>query len=464
MRRSFPAVVLCGGLAVVAAGPGCGKRGDPLPPVDRTPQPVTDLSLAQRGDQVEVHFAAPRATVEGDRLPVLEVELWRADTDGVDVQEYKRLKVAPGERLVETEPLPPPGTTLRYAARARVGRDLSPYTRVLALKVQEPPAIPQDFEAELRADGVILSWTPPPLPEWLTKPEPAEAEGPKPEPAEAEGPKPEPAEKEVPKPEPAETKVPKPEPAETEVPQEGEALAPSSRPPATATRSPADDVATSPPTVDEVGLATTPAGAASVSSGEKEPPAEKGQDGERPAPGEGPQKPAAAVKPTPEPFRGGVNVYRRSGFAGYSRPLNPTPISIDEYLDADPPMNAEACYVLRTIVSTDPVVESAASQELCVQVRDIVAPAAPVGVAVRILDDRLEITWSASGEADLVSYRVYRRERDAPAEPIADVPAGTTVLYDARPTEPGALVYTVTAIDKAGNESPPSAPAPVRLP
>ncbi len=422
MRRRFSAVALCGWLAVGLASPGCGKRGDPLPPIDRTPQPVTDLSLAQRGDQVEVHFAAPRATVEGDRLPVLEVELWRADTDGVDVAQYKRLKVAPGERLVETEPRPAPGTTLRYAARARVGRDLSPYTRVVALKVQEPPAIPQDFEAELRADGVILSWTPPPLPEWLTAPEPAEAEG----------------------------------------PEEGEAVAPV--PPTPPTPSPAAEPTTPAATPDQAGLATAPISPASVASEGGEPPAEKGPEGEEPALEAGPKKPAAAAKPTPEPFRGGVNVYRRSGFAGYSQPLNPTPIAIDKYLDADPPMNAETCYVLRTIVSTDPTVESAASKELCLQVRDIVAPAAPIGVAVRIAEDRLEITWSASGEADLALYRVYCSEGEGPAVPVADVPGGTTVLYESLPAESGALVYTVTAIDTAGNESPPSAPAPVRLP
>jgi hypothetical protein len=432
MRRPLPAVVLCGGLAVATASPGCGKRGDPLPPIDRTPQPVTDLSLAQRGDQVDVHFAAPRATVEGDRLPVLEIELWRADTDGVDVEEYKRLKVAPGERLVETEKLPPPGTTLRYAARARVGRDLSPYTRVVALKVQEPPAIPQDFEAELRADGVILSWAPPPLPEWLTAPQPPAAEGAEREPT-------------------------------AEVPAEG-AAGPTSPAPAAPTLLPAEEPGTPAATVNQAGPATTPTTPASVASEEEEPPAEKGPEGEGPALDKGPKSPAAAAKPTPEPFRGGVNVYRRSGFTGYSQSLNPTPISVDKYLDPDPPMNAETCYVLRTIVSTDPIVESADSKELCLQVRDIVAPEAPVGVAARVLDDRLEITWSVSGEADLASYRVYRSEGEGPAVPVAEVPGGTTVLYEDLPAEPGTFAYTVTAIDTAGNESPPSAPAPVRFP
>jgi hypothetical protein len=389
---------------------GCGKRGDPLPPFDNTPQPVADLKLAQRGDAVEIRFAAPRTTVEGERLPVLEIELWRADTDGVDVAEHKRLRVAPGERLVETEPLPPPGTTLRFAARARLRRDLSPFTKVVALTAQEPPAIPHDFEAALRPNGVILSWTPPPLPEWLTAPEPPEAAAP-------------------------------------------ESTASSAARPQTETsdaRSPVE-----PPAPSEVSSAPADA--------RPEQPVVAPAKGEEKA-GEVEKGPAIAPKPTPEPFRGGVNVYRRSGLAGYGEPLHPTPISSDEYLDATAPLNAEACYVLRTIVSTDPIVESAPSSELCLEVRDIVAPAPPVGVAVALLDDRLEISWSASGEADLASYRVYRAERGGPAAPVSDLPSGTTVLYESLPAAGEVLIYTVTAIDQAGNESPPSLPAQARLP
>ena len=36
----------------------CGKRGDPLPPLPVTPQAVTNLKLAQRGDRLEIAYVA----------------------------------------------------------------------------------------------------------------------------------------------------------------------------------------------------------------------------------------------------------------------------------------------------------------------------------------------------------------------------------------------------------------------
>jgi len=50
----------------------CGKRGDPRPPLPRTPQAVGEFKVAQRGDRIELGLVAPRTTTGGERLPVLE--------------------------------------------------------------------------------------------------------------------------------------------------------------------------------------------------------------------------------------------------------------------------------------------------------------------------------------------------------------------------------------------------------
>src|SRR5207342_3440965 len=60
----------------------CGKRGDPLAPLPRTPQPVSGLAVAQRGQNLEVTYVAPRATTGGVALEGLEVEVLRAETEG----------------------------------------------------------------------------------------------------------------------------------------------------------------------------------------------------------------------------------------------------------------------------------------------------------------------------------------------------------------------------------------------
>ena len=38
------------------------------------------------------------------------------------------------------------------------------------------------------------------------------------------------------------------------------------------------------------------------------------------------------------------------------------------------------CYVARLVAATDPVIESESSNEVCLEVRDVEAPAAPTGV------------------------------------------------------------------------------------
>ena len=85
---------------------------------------MAGLAVAQRGRQLEVTYVAPRATVGGVPLQALEVELLRADSEG-DFEQVARAqsrKAAPGEAVRETFPLPAPGTQVRLAARARVGR------------------------------------------------------------------------------------------------------------------------------------------------------------------------------------------------------------------------------------------------------------------------------------------------------------------------------------------------------
>ena len=79
--RALP-LRLAAPVAVVLAVGGCGKRGDPLPPLRRVPQPVTGLRIAQRGDKLEIAYTAPRNTTDGARLPVLEIDVMRMDGEG----------------------------------------------------------------------------------------------------------------------------------------------------------------------------------------------------------------------------------------------------------------------------------------------------------------------------------------------------------------------------------------------
>ena len=155
---------------LLAALPGCGKRGDPLPPLDRTPQPVRELAVAQRGGDLEIRYVTPRTTAGGVRLDLHEVEVLTARGDAEFAKALiESRKVAPGETVVVTQPLPPPGTRLRIAARAVSGRNRSALTPLVTLLVQPAPAPPTDLKARLTPDAVVLTWagtvpSPPPPP------------------------------------------------------------------------------------------------------------------------------------------------------------------------------------------------------------------------------------------------------------------------------------------------------------
>ena len=110
------------------------------------------------------------------------------------------------------------------------------------------------------------------------------------------------------------------------------------------------------------------------------------------------------------------------------------------------------------------MVESAASDEVCVDIKDVAPPAPPAGVATLAGDDAVEVSWSPSAESDLAGYRVYRAPEGAAPARVAELPNGQTTWRDASPGRGGLHLYTVTAYDQAGNESPPSKPAEGHLP
>lgn len=311
LRRLLPA------LLVLSAVPGCGKRGDPLPPLRRTPQPVSALRLAQRGALIEISYQAPRAWSDGSRLPVLEVELIHAGREGelAAVGTASVRSVAPGEPIVETLPAPPAGTVLRVAARARVNKLLSPLATLPPFTVQAAPARPEGLAVAPAANGLALTWTPP-----------------------ADGP-----------------------------------------------------------------------GAGSL-------------------------------------------VYRRDKLSRFGRPLTPQPLAQVGFEDTAVSQGQEWCYVVRRVASTDPTVESAASNEACAVFRDVVAPAAPGGVAALPEEAGLLLSWSPSSEVDLAHYRVYRLAGGG-RQLVQELPPGETSLRVGDTSRR----YVVTAVDAAGNESEPSA-------
>jgi len=165
-------------VALLLLLPACGKRGDPLPPLRKTPGPITGFRLAQRGATLEIRYTAPRASIDGVRLGELTIEAVRLDGEG-DVNKAGRVtkrRASPGEEVVVQEPLPPPGTAVRVALRAIAGGDVTARTPVAGLTVLPPFDAPNELTATLLPDGVALAWK-------GAKPTPAPTPAPSPSPA-----------------------------------------------------------------------------------------------------------------------------------------------------------------------------------------------------------------------------------------------------------------------------------------
>src|SRR5574341_913498 len=185
-----------------------------------------------------------------------------------------------------------------------------------------------------------------------------------------------------------------------------------------------------------------------------------------------PGKPAGAPDParegaravTVEVRKAGFHVYRRVGTESYRLPLAQQPLEEPSVTDTQAPQAASACYVVRAAASIDPLVESAASNEACLEVRDIQPPATPTGTAVLPREHGLEVLWTPSLEEDLAGYRVYRETPSEPRSRVVELPAARSAWLDAT-ARPGVVYqYDVTAFDRAGNESPQSPAVEASLP
>ena len=152
-------------------------------------------------------------------------------------------------------------------------------------------------------------------------------------------------------------------------------------------------------------------------------------------------------------------------------------------VDATAMMGQTYSYVaerVRRVTIGNKVLElrSAPSAAVTLTMEDTFPPKIPVGLATisgfakPATADRhtsalpyVDLSWEANGEPDLAGYRVYRqlaRPDGTPQGPLARLTASplTSPAYRDVAVKPGqGYIYTVTAVDVAGNESAPSAKA-----
>ena len=121
-------------------------------------------------------------------------------------------------------------------------------------------------------------------------------------------------------------------------------------------------------------------------------------------------------------------------------------------------------YVVRSlIVQEGTEIESDPSEPATIAAVDTFPPAAPQGLVAAVLPGAaagtfvVDLSWSLNVETDLAGYYVYRSEQEGTRGQLVTPDLLPTPAVRDNSVELGHRYwYTVTAVDRAGNESPPS--------
>lgn len=181
-------VLLAALLILAPALAGCGKKGDPVPPLRAIPRPVEDLALRQQGDDFVLDFAYPSVTLGGTAVPglasvevvqliqppppeelsaTIEPRLLAASGTPVAVLNTDDLASATsGNRVLLRLPVPVPAPgeeeprLYAFGVRSTTsGGEISGMSNVVSLVPQPPPEPPRDLRLIPTARGLRIDWS-----------------------------------------------------------------------------------------------------------------------------------------------------------------------------------------------------------------------------------------------------------------------------------------------------------------
>ena len=197
--------------------------------------------------------------------------------------------------------------------------------------------------------------------------------------------------------------------------------------------------------------------------------------------------PAPARTSAGDPLSGvtGYRIYRSesnpvavsSSAQGLPRKKGESPASplasseTNSYNDTSFSFDQTYIYIVRSVIQVEGgELESSESQPVTVTPLDTFPPAAPQGLVAAVLPGAtsgslvVDLSWSISLETDLAGYRVYRSEQEgARGQALNPELLPTPAIRDTS-VEPGHRYwYSVTAVDRAGNERAGSVPVAIEV-
>jgi hypothetical protein len=160
---------------------GCGAPGEPTPPSPPVPTPVTDLTVRQAGEGVELSFTLPVKTIHGERLmdpPAVEILRGSVEPDGSpDLKSFRVVDTVPGAlvsryvsegRAQIISPVPPEevrahrNVPFAYRVRTRASRRrASPESNIVTIRVLPAAERISSIKATVTELAIELAWQPP---------------------------------------------------------------------------------------------------------------------------------------------------------------------------------------------------------------------------------------------------------------------------------------------------------------
>jgi hypothetical protein len=186
--------------------------------------------------------------------------------------------------------------------------------------------------------------------------------------------------------------------------------------------------------------------------------------------------PATVSGGAPFTSPGGFRIYRAEvrepAAASGERPVFLAATPSPEYLDSQIEWGKTYSYTVRTVAryGEEPA-ESEDSPPVQVTPKDIFPPAPPLDLVVVFVPAAgsspaaVELSWSISPEPDAAGYYVYRGgEGEAKTQRVTPSLLPTPAFRDTSVMLGAIYTYTVTAVDRSGNESRPSNSVSVAIP
>jgi hypothetical protein len=143
-----------------------------------------------------------------------------------------------------------------------------------------------------------------------------------------------------------------------------------------------------------------------------------------------------------------------------------------DYQDSGFDFDKTYAYAVRSVISEGgALLESGDSRPAIITPKDTFPPGAPQDVVATVLPgitpgtSVVDLSWTINLETDVAGYRVYRSEAENERGPLLTPDLLPTPSFRDNTVLSGRRYwYTVTAVDRAGNESATSAVSPVDVP